>query len=252
MKKFIFLFSCLVLFFIPACKKNISLQPKTVEEKLYKATSIGDYKWTKRLVEKYNADINWKNSVGKTPLIKTCERGHPRVAQYLLLKKNKAGKRYVNYNAVDNKCETALHKAARKGKFLIVKMLLQAGADRTIQNEDCLTALDMAKDKHQKAVIKLFKQKIKTIDQIETLRQAQDDRDKKAKKAKEAKKKAEKAKKKAQDKKKKKQEKSKPKAKKSKTKPQEKKQEKEKPIKKRFKKLRGKVAKLPPKKKKKK
>jgi len=157
---------------------------RTANESLYRAAASGDYEWVKREVEKYGADINWKNSVGKTPLIKTCERGHARIVQYLLLKKNKAGKRYIDYNAVDDKCETALHKASRKGKPLIVKMLFQAGADRTVRNKDGLTALDMAKNKHRKEVIKLFGQKIKTIDQMERER---------AKKAK-AKKKAQKKK----------------------------------------------------------
>ena len=183
---------------------------RTPNESLYRAAASGDYEWVKREVEKYHADINFQNSRCKTPLVKTCERGHARVAQYLLLKKNKAGKRYVDYNAVDDKCETALHKASRKGKALVVKMLFQAGADRTIKNKDGLTALDMAKNRHKKEVIKLFGQKIKTIDQVE----------------KEQREKA-KAKKKTQ--------------KKGKTGEQK---EKEKKIKKRFKKLKGREVKL--------
>jgi len=219
---------------------TLTLFARTINESLYRAAGAGDYKWVKRLVEKKHADINWRNSRCKTPLIKTCERGHARVAQYLLLKKNKAGKRYVYYNAADDKGETALHKAARKGKPLVVKMLLQAGADRCRVNKDCLTALDMAEDKHRKKVIALFKKKIKTIDQIEWEREEKKKAQEKAKK--------EKAKDKQtlrqaslarvgtqQDDREKKKESEK----------------KEKKIKKRFKRLRGKEVKLPQKKKKK-
>ena len=59
-----------------------------------------------------------------------------------------------NYNTElkDNKGRTALYHAARKNRPLVVKLLLENGADKSIKDNNGVTALNLAKKLNYKEV----------------------------------------------------------------------------------------------------
>ena len=59
-------------------------------------------------------------------------------------------------NAKDNRGFTALHRAAEMGHEAIVALLLEHGADKSIQAEG-YTALSLAESRENKAIVKLLK-----------------------------------------------------------------------------------------------
>ena len=73
-----------------------------------------------------------------TPLMMAASGGHVQAVRYLLGKKEVD----VNQEGID-RC-TALHQAAKKRDNVVVKLLLQHGADKTLRNDSGDTALDCA------------------------------------------------------------------------------------------------------------
>ena len=55
------------------------------------------------------------------------------------------GSNELDVNAVDNYKNTALHIACEEGNHEVVKMLLNAGANRSMQNKDEKTPVELAK-----------------------------------------------------------------------------------------------------------
>lgn len=111
---------------------------------LFRAAKNGDLNWVRKLVEKKNADINYKNAAGKTVLIKAVTKKRKKVVNYLLLLTDKNSKRVVNFDYADNNGQTALHKAAKSGEVVIVKMLIKVGADKNKQDRSGDTPLHIA------------------------------------------------------------------------------------------------------------
>ena len=83
------------------------------------------------------ADVNIKDNMGTTALIKASGNGHLDVVKLLL--NNDA-----DVNIQDNEGVTALMLASGKGYIGIVKLLLDMGADANIQNNNGDTALMLA------------------------------------------------------------------------------------------------------------
>lgn len=121
---------------------------------LFRAAKNGDLDWVKKLIEKKNADVNYKTSSGKTVLIKAANNKNKKVVNYLLLLKDKNNKKLVNFNCVDNNGQTAMHKAAKNNDSVIIKMLVKVGADKNKQDRWGNTALHIAAKKGFLEVVK--------------------------------------------------------------------------------------------------
>ena len=90
--------------------------------------------------------------MGHTPLMLASAGGHTRIVQRLLANAayphvTKLGfvsrRQGPAVNSVDDDGRTALHHAAEGGHHVIVKLLLEAGANAEVQDRKCATALDV-------------------------------------------------------------------------------------------------------------
>ncbi len=96
--------------------------------------------------------LNIKNDEGNTALhIATAKRGSVDIIKTLL----SFQKEYVNIR--DNNGNTALHIAASMGKSQSVKLLLAAGANKTIKNNHYLTPADLASRNHYQELANTLK-----------------------------------------------------------------------------------------------
>lgn len=87
----------------------------------------------------YGANINYRNSDGKTPLMDAVDRERHEIVDFLLSKD-------CDVNGHDNNGDTALITATVQGNFQLVKELLDRGADLFAVDKNNLTALDFAKN----------------------------------------------------------------------------------------------------------
>lgn len=87
-----------------------------------------------------------KNEKGQTPLIIAVENGHRAFAHTLI----NTG---ADVNAFDNLGNTALMKAAMKGDLILLRLLLQNGANIDLENTNSMTAYDWAKAYHRKNIL---------------------------------------------------------------------------------------------------
>ncbi|XP_061364261.1 putative E3 ubiquitin-protein ligase XBAT35 [Gastrolobium bilobum] len=123
-------------------------QGQSKSELLYQQVSYGNTEGIKALLRE-GAGLEWMDREGKTPLIVACmDPEHYDVARTLI----ELG---ANINAYRPGCHggTPLHHAAKRGLESIVKLLLSHGANPLVMNDDCQTALDIARAKgHSKVV----------------------------------------------------------------------------------------------------
>ncbi len=111
---------------------------------------------------KNGADINVKNNYGETALILAMDKGHIKVAKYLITHN-------ANVNATTlHGRNTALIWASRDGRLEIVKMLILKGANVHARNSEGVTAREyatidgVAKSAVHKKIIDLLKKNEKT------------------------------------------------------------------------------------------
>ena len=115
-------------------KIDVDLSNKSGETPLMIASIEGNLPLVKTLVLKHKAlldHISW------TPLHYACARGHLDVAQFLI-----ANGATVDSLSLGN--TTPLMMAVQSGNELLVKLLLDKGADLQIRNSNGLTAIDIA------------------------------------------------------------------------------------------------------------
>jgi len=159
------------------CKANLN-------KCLFGAAKEGDLDAVKSLIEK-GADINAKDSDGRTPLMYASSYGYTEIVKLLIEKgayvdaKDPKGWTSLMYAVFDGNtetvklliekgadvnaksdfgCWTSLILAARDGNTEIVKLLIGKGADLSLKTEDGKTALDLAREKGHTDVIELLEQ----------------------------------------------------------------------------------------------
>ena len=85
-----------------------------------------------------NANIKATNRLGRTALHMACATGSTKVAKYFIETCK------MNLNQTDNEGNTPLHRAATFGQSESVKLLIQFNADKALKNKRGHTPLDVA------------------------------------------------------------------------------------------------------------
>jgi len=118
---------------------------------LYTAAQYGHLEVVKWLVTKGASSTLTQEINGFTPLHIAAFNGHSEVVEWLV--------RFggVDVNLQDTSREhTALHVAVEENKVKTVKVLLELGANKRLQNADKETALDIAKDDNNQPLIDIL------------------------------------------------------------------------------------------------
>ena len=132
---------------------NLDLEDKHGRTPFFLACSSGNLETARFLLQtirgKEHNSVNTAMKDGRTPLSKAAGRGHVEVVKMLLEEADVASALNVQETA---QRRTALHWAAYNGRTEVVDLLLQNGADATIEDSKCKTALTLcgqgwAKDK---------------------------------------------------------------------------------------------------------
>lgn len=89
-----------------------------------------------KLLLEEGADVDQRNVMGETPLIRAAHNGHLATVKALL----EAG---ADVNALDAGDNAALHWAAMRGHVEIVKVLLEKGADKHLKNRQDKIPIDL-------------------------------------------------------------------------------------------------------------
>ena len=121
-------------FLISNLSTDVDISNKFGETPLMIASIEGELPLVKRLVQQRNAQIN---HIGWTPLHYACAKGYFEVSQYLI----------SNGAMIDSLSPgntTPLMMAVQSGNEILVKLLLDKGADLQLRNSQGLTAIDIA------------------------------------------------------------------------------------------------------------
>jgi hypothetical protein len=130
-----FLFFILNVFFGFACDSKTKNQPENKEIDIYTAIATNDLESVKQYIATQK-DLNAKDPIGgSSPLITAALFGRTEIAKLLL----DAG---ADIGIQNNDGSTALHVAAFFCHPEIVKMLLKKGADKSIKNKYGSTAFE--------------------------------------------------------------------------------------------------------------
>ncbi|XP_020204281.1 putative E3 ubiquitin-protein ligase XBAT35 [Cajanus cajan] len=124
-------------------------QGQSKDEVLYQQVGYGNSEGIKTL-HREGAGLEWRDKEAKTPLIVACMNPQLyNVAKTLIeLGAN------VNAYRPGRHGGTPLHHAAKRGFDSIVKLLLLHGANPLVLNDDCLTALEVARAKGHSNVVR--------------------------------------------------------------------------------------------------
>ncbi|XP_019432759.1 PREDICTED: putative E3 ubiquitin-protein ligase XBAT34 isoform X2 [Lupinus angustifolius] len=126
-------------------------QSQSKGELLYQQVSYGNVEGIKSL-HREGAGLEWMDREGKTPLIVACMNPELyNVAKTLI----ELGANINAYRPGRN-AGTPLHHAAKRGLESIVKLLLSHGANALVLNDDCQTALEVARAKGHTNVVRAF------------------------------------------------------------------------------------------------
>ena len=113
---------------------------------------VGGHVQTARLLIRHNPSQEIADSDGRLPLLAAAIGGQDLVVRDLLRAKGSKGPDGVK----DKDENTALHLAAAKGHEAVVRVLLEAGADREEVNVYGESAVDVAEEKKLKRVVRLL------------------------------------------------------------------------------------------------
>ncbi|XP_042473079.1 probable E3 ubiquitin-protein ligase XBOS34 [Zingiber officinale] len=125
------------------------------DELLYQQVSYGNIEGI-RALRGQGAGLEWVDKEGKTPLIVACSRHDLVPVAYALIELG------ARVNAYRPGCHagTALHHAAKKGCEQTVQLLLSNGANPFVLNDDCHTALDLARERGHLNVVRAIESRI--------------------------------------------------------------------------------------------
>ncbi|KAJ3678503.1 hypothetical protein LUZ60_002306 [Juncus effusus] len=125
------------------------------EQFLYEQVNYGNIEGIKSL-RNQGAGLEWVDKDGKTPLILACLRHDLFHVAKLLIELG------ANVNAYrpGSFAGTPLHHAAKKGIEPTVLLLLSHGVNPFIMNDDCHTALDLAREKGHLNVVRAIESRI--------------------------------------------------------------------------------------------
>lgn len=115
---------------------------------LHLAVFAKSLKCVRHLID-HHADLNIVDHKGHTPLYESCLYYTPEVTISLILKSN--------LDVQTNYGETVLHYACRNNMKELVRLLLQAGADASLKNNNGVTALRIAEIHKYDEIIQLIK-----------------------------------------------------------------------------------------------
>jgi len=141
---------------VEAVRLFLSQEPEAVtlrnyqdETLLHFAAGVGSLEIVEELL-RLGAQADLPDEFGWTPLHEACAHGHTAiVARFIDVHSNLEG-------ISKNKHETALHLAARSGFEEIVKLLLDAGANREVRNDHGETPLHVAAADGNRAIMRLL------------------------------------------------------------------------------------------------
>uniref|UniRef100_A0A0N4ZX42 Osteoclast-stimulating factor 1 n=1 Tax=Parastrongyloides trichosuri TaxID=131310 RepID=A0A0N4ZX42_PARTI len=120
---------------------------------LHEASRRGNLKFVKECLDN-GVSPNSLDKSGATPLFWACHSGFVDIVKLLLSLKN------IDINNKNKMGDTALHAAAWKGRGEIVELLVEAGADVNLKNDDKNKPVDLAKDIEIAAFLKVTMSKI--------------------------------------------------------------------------------------------
>ncbi|XP_042379416.1 probable E3 ubiquitin-protein ligase XBOS34 isoform X2 [Zingiber officinale] len=125
------------------------------EELVYQQVGYGNVEGI-RALRSQGAGLEWIDKEGKTPLIVACLRHDllPVAEALIDLGAN------VNAYRPGSYAGTPLHHAAKKGCEQMVHLLLSHGANPCVLNDDCHTALDLAREKGHLRVVRAIESRI--------------------------------------------------------------------------------------------
>lgn len=141
----------------PDAPKQSASEASSPAEKEFRDLAMhGSLQRLKDVVEKANGEkatiINsTETHSGRTALHKAAFFGHHKVVAYLCNEQ----KASVNMQDLDG--DTALHDASRFGHLTVVKVLLAAGADKSLKNMDGKLPIELASANKKEAVVEVLK-----------------------------------------------------------------------------------------------
>jgi hypothetical protein len=121
------------------------------ETPLYLASERGKLDIVKELLKHKDIDVNLQDRNNHTPLYYASYEGYTNIARELLKHRD------IDVNLQNIYNQTPLYIASVCGNLDIVRMLLDAGADINIKNNEDKTALDIAIERRQRHVAELIK-----------------------------------------------------------------------------------------------
>lgn len=113
------------------------------------------------------ADVNALNNRLNTPLMMASFKGHAKVVTLLLSTPQ------IQVDLRDKNKGTALHDAARCDQLEVLKLLLQAGADEGLKNDEDQTPLDEALGNGHEAIVSFLKGYIRAKKERQALENVQ-------------------------------------------------------------------------------
>lgn len=125
------------------------------DELLYEQVSYGNVEGVQAL-RRDGASLEWMDKEGRTPLILASMR--PELLQLVRVLIDLGAN--VNAYRPGSHAGTPLHHAAKKGLTQTVELLLSHGANPLVMNDDCQTALDLARTRGHWNVVRLIETRI--------------------------------------------------------------------------------------------
>lgn len=132
--------------------EGLLVSKEKINEQLLDAAFIDDFEMLKMLVEISGVDVNVKDEVGYTPLMRVAECGNVEAAELLLDKG-------ADPNCADEYGVTVLMIAAAYNELELVKLLEARGVDINAVDDSDMNALDYAIKNKNQEIVEFLKEK---------------------------------------------------------------------------------------------